>query len=158
MMRIEKTTTGCVIKEPSDEIKRKVLQYFSLKQPIREFFIYSGNDPDRPPIFGHERDVLYISSGFLSIEDPVIRKETRWKKEITPSNGKTISLGSTREPRSDLQRDCIKVLTTSNSHKITCELKPGVDLLPAPAYGDVREKYSPLNCWDEISNAYGATT
>lgn len=125
-MKIEKTTTGCIIKEPSDEIKRKVLQYFSLKQPVREFFIYSGNDPDRRPIFGHERDVLYISSGFLNIEDDVIRRETKWKKEITPSNGRTISLGSTREPRSELQKDCIKVLTTSNSHKITCELKPGV--------------------------------
>ena len=125
-MKVEKTTTGCIIKEPSDEIKRKVLQYFSLKQPVREFFIYSGNDPDRPPIFGHERDVLYISSGFLNIADDVIRRETKWKKEITPSNGKTISLGSAREPRSELQKDCIKVLTTSNSHKITCELKPGV--------------------------------
>ena len=100
-MKVEKTTTGCIIN--------------------------SGNDPDRPPIFGHERDVLYISSGFLNIADDVIRRETKWKKEITPSNGKTISLGSTREPRSELQKDCIKVLTTSNSHKITCELKPGVE-------------------------------
>jgi hypothetical protein len=40
---------------------------------------------------------------------------------------KQFTLGSTREPRSELQKDCIKVLTTSNSHKITCELKPGVE-------------------------------
>ena len=60
-----------------------------------------------------------------------------------------------REPRSKLQEDCISMMTanTNKSSKITVELKPGVELIPAPAYSDVRVKYSPLNCWNDISNA-----
>ena len=71
-MKLEKTTTGLIIRQPSHEIKKKCLQYFSLKKPLREYFIYSGNDPDNKPIFGKEKDVIYISSGFLSIKDRVI--------------------------------------------------------------------------------------
>ena len=43
-MTIIKTATGLIIKEPTIEIKRKILQYFSLSRPTREYFIYSGND------------------------------------------------------------------------------------------------------------------
>ena len=46
--------------------------------------------------------------------------------EITPPAGKKISLPQNREPRSQLQKDCIEKLTTSDSSKITVELKPGV--------------------------------
>lgn len=125
-MHIEQTATGCIIRNPSTEIKRKVLQYFSLKQPVREFFIYSGNDPDHPPIFGKERDVLYISSGFLHIIDPVIQKETRFKKTIQPPMGARISLSLSKEPRSDFQRDCTNVMITTKARKLTIEAKPGL--------------------------------
>ena len=46
---------------------------------------------------------------------------------ITPKIGKSIELVMNREPRSPLQEDCIKTLTTSTSHKITVEVKPGVE-------------------------------
>ena len=62
-----------------------------------------------------------------------------------------------REPRSPLQEDCIKQMLNTKSSKITIELKPGVELIPAPAYGDVRVKYAPLNCWNDDSNARCAT-
>lgn len=125
-MHIEQTATGCIIRNPSTEIKRKVLQYFSLKQPVREFFIYSGNDPDHPPIFGKERDVLYISSGFLHIVDPVIQKETRFKKTSQPPMGARISLSLSKEPRSDFQRDCTKVMINTKARKLTIEAKAGL--------------------------------
>ena len=123
-MKVQKTTTGLIIREPSTDIKRACLRYFSLQKPIREFFIYSGNDPDHKPILGHERDVIYITSGFLKINDSVIKKlKIDSTKEIpTPMK---IELTMNREPRSDLQRDCIQLLTTSDSNKITVELKPG---------------------------------
>lgn len=123
-MRIEKTTTGLIIKEPSEIVKRKCLQYFTLPKPTREFFIYSGNDPDNKPTFGHEHDVIYITSGFLKINDPEIQKlkVDSTKKPLTP---KPITLSMNREPRSDLQRDCIKMMTSSEAPKLTVELKPG---------------------------------
>lgn len=123
-MRIEKTTTGLIIKEPSEMVKRKCLQYFTLPKPTREFFIYSGNDPDNKPTFGHEHDVIYITSGFLKINDPEIQKlkVDSTKKPLTP---KPITLSMNREPRSDLQRDCIKMMTSSEAPKLTVELKPG---------------------------------
>jgi hypothetical protein len=63
-------------------------------------------------------------------------------KTIPPVKPKPIKLTVSREPRSDLQRDCINMLTTSDAKKITIELKPGVNILPAPAYGDMRVKFS----------------
>lgn len=124
-MKIEKTTTGVIIREPSDMVKRKCLLYFSLDKPVREFFIYTGNDPDNHGLFGGERDVIYITSGFLSMSDPDIQrlKVDSTKPIPTP---KKIELKMNREPRSNLQRDCIKKVTTSDAHKITMELKPGV--------------------------------
>ena len=155
-MKLERTTTGLIIRQPSDEIKRKCLRYFSLSNPLREYFIYSGNDPDKKSIFGKEKDVIYITSGFLYIKDEVIRRLPKPHSLPLPTP-KKVSIKMNRQPRSNLQEDCIEKLTTSNSDKITVELKPGVELIPAPAYGDVRVKYTPLNCWDENSNAYGAT-
>lgn len=123
-MKVEKTTTGLIIREPTDDIKRKCLEYFSLTNPLREYFIYSGNDPNHKPLFGKEHDVIYITSGFLKLRDPVIQKLNPSK--LQPISPKRVEIKMNKEPRSDLQRDCIKTMTTSDSHKITVELKPGV--------------------------------
>lgn len=124
-MKIEKTTTGLIIREPTEDIKRKCLQYFSLNKPTREFFIYSGNDIDNKPVFGKDRDVLYISSGFMKINDPVIRKAFNKVSEIKPRIGKTIKVDIDMKPRSTLQKDCIHKLINTNNEKITVELRPG---------------------------------
>ena len=157
-MKLEKTTTGLIIHNPDDITKRKILQYFSLVNPVREFFIYSGNDRSKAPIFGREHDVVYISSGFLNINDQYIRNLPR-PSVIQPITPTRIELTMNRQPRSKLQEDCIRKMIDPNRryNKITIELKPGVELLPAPAYGDVRVKYSPLNCWNKVSNARNAT-
>ena len=149
-MKLERTTTGLIIHGPDAVIKRKILQYFSLVNPVREFFIYSGNDPNTSPIFGKERDVVYISSGFLNINDNVI-KTLPPPSVIKPRTPATITLKMNRQPRSKLQEDAIQMMTQQSpeQHKTTVELKPGVELIPAPAYGDVCEKYPLLNCWDE---------
>ena len=156
-MKIEKTTTGIRIHQAPTDLKRKVLQYFSLQDPVREYFIYSGKDPNKRPLFGKDHDVIYISSGFLDINDPLIKKLPKPTVISYPTPTK-VHVEMNRQPRSKLQEDCIHQMITSKANKITIELKPGVELIPAPAYGDVRVKYSPLNCWDEDSNAYGATT
>lgn len=153
-MKLERTTTGLIIHEPSNDIKRKILQYFSLVNPLREYFIYSGNDRSKKPLFGREHDVVYISSGFLNINDSIVKSLPR-PSIIQPITPTRIEITMNRQPRSKLQEDCIKMMTDTNktSYKTTIELKPGVELIPAPAYGDVRVKYTPLNCWDEDSNA-----
>lgn len=117
-MHIEKTATGYAIYNPSTLIKQKALTYFSLKNPVREFFTYSREDSDH--------DVLYITSGFGGLRDERLRHELKDYTELTPHPGKKIELTQTREPRSQLQKDCIEKLTTSDSSKITVELKPGV--------------------------------
>ena len=126
-MRLEKTTTAVIIHQASTEVKRKVLQYFSLQDPVREYFIYSGSNPDRKPLFGKEHDVIYVPSGFLKINDPVINRLPN-PSVITPPTPKKVQITMNREPRSKLQEDCIKKMLTSNSSKITLELKPGVEL------------------------------
>lgn len=156
MMRVEKTNTGIIIREANYNIKQKCLEYFSLTDPIREYFLYSGNDPNNKPRFGKEHDVIYITSGFAKIDDPIIKRVMTIGKTIPPVKPKPIKLTVSREPRSDLQRDCIQMLTTSDAKKITIELKPGVNILPAPAYGDMRVKFSIELL--EYSNAYDATT
>lgn len=125
-MKLEQTTTGVIIHQATTEVKRKVLQYFSLHDPIREYFIYSGNDKTRRPLFGREHDVIYISSGFLKINDPVIRKLPKPSKVNYPTP-KKVEITMNREPRSPLQEDCIKkMLDTDNGYnKLTIELKPG---------------------------------
>lgn len=124
-MKIEQTTTGLIIHQATTEVKRKVLQYFSLRNPVREYFIYSGNNPEKKPLFGREHDVIYISSGFLKINDPVIRNLPKPSKVNYPTP-KKVEVTMNREPRSRLQEDCIHKMLTSDSHKITLELKPGV--------------------------------
>lgn len=124
MLSVERTTTGVIIRQPNTDVKKAVLKYFSLLKPTREYFIYSGNDPNGKTLFGDEKDVIYITSGFLKIKDPVIQSLPRGVVKQPPMPAK-IDLKVERSPRSQLQRDCIEKLTTSNSSKITVELKPG---------------------------------
>lgn len=130
-MKLERTTTGVIIHQASTEIKRKVLQYFSLRDPIREYFIYSGSNPTKRPLFGREHDVIYVPSGFLKINDPVIKKLPH-PSTISYPTPKKVEITMNREPRSPLQEDCIKKMLTSSSPKITLELKPGVELYRHP--------------------------
>lgn len=124
-MKVEKTATGLIIRQPTDSIKRKCLQYFSLVNPVREYFIYSGNDPNNKPIFGKDKDVIYITSGFLKIKDDEISKLK--PTIIQPTTPKRVDIKMNRQPRSALQRDCIDKMITQNngSNKLTIELKPG---------------------------------
>jgi len=139
MMRVERTNTGIIIHDANYNIKQKCLEYFSLNDPVREYFLYSGDDPNKPK-FGNEHDVIYITSGFAKIDDPIVNF-VKHGKRIAPVTPRPIKLEMDREPRSPLQRDCIQMLTTSEAAKITIELKPGVNI-PAPAYGDMRVKFS----------------
>lgn len=124
MMSVERTTTGVIIRKPTTEVKKTVLKYFSLLKPTREYFIYSGNDPNGKAIFGEEKDVIYITSGFLKIKDPIIQSLPKGIKREPPMPER-ISITMDKSPRSQLQKDCIELLTTSQSNKITVELKPG---------------------------------
>lgn len=124
-MKIEKTTTGLIIHQPTDEVKRLCLRYFSLRNPLREYFIYSGHDSTNKSFFGKEHDVIYITSGFLSSSDKV-KNELTGIKTITPKEGDKVSFEMKYLPRSQFQIDCIKDLTTSKCPKITVEAKPGL--------------------------------
>ena len=143
-MRVEQSSTGLIIHEPTDSIKRKCLQYFSLTNPVREYFIYSGNDPNHKPIFGKEKDVIYITSGFLKINDPEIQKLKPSK--IQPITPKRVEVKMNRQPRSDLQRDCIDKMVNlaSNVHKLTIELKPGTGKTFIALYAISKIGYKPL--------------
>jgi hypothetical protein len=127
-MYIEKTSTGLIIREPTDEVKRKVLEYFSLQDPVREYFIYTRKDPDPRHRFGRDKDVIYISSGFLKINDPEIKK-LHISNNRPPVTPKRCEITMNREPRSPLQEDCIKSMTSSSAAKTTIELKPGTGKL-----------------------------
>ena len=123
-MKLERTTTGVIIHQPSTEIKRVVLKYFSLTNPVREYFIYSGNDRSKKPLFGKEHDVIYISSGFLKINNDIIRRLPK-PSVINYQTPKKVEITMNREPRSPLQRDCIDKMLHNTSDKLTIELKPG---------------------------------
>ena len=123
-MKLERTTTGLIIHQPSTEIKRAVLRYFSLTNPVREYFIYSGNDRSKKPLFGKEHDVIYISSGFLNIIDEDIRRLPK-PSVISYPTPKKVEITMNRSPRSPLQEDCIEMMLNNKSSKLTIELKPG---------------------------------
>lgn len=142
-MRVEKTTTGLIIHEPTDDVKRKVLQYFSLTNPIREYFIYSGNDTTKKPLFGKEHDVIYISSGFGEINDSKL-ESLRHPHVIQPPTPKHVELTMNREPRSPLQEDCIKHMIEGNASKLTIELKPGTGKTFIATYATAKLGYKPL--------------
>lgn len=124
-MRVERTATGAIIHQPTLEVKRKALQYFSLPDPQREYFIYSGTDINRRPIFGKEHDVLYITSGFLQIKDPVTEQLRLSMTKVSSRDGAPISITMNRQPRSRLQVDCIQKMIETTHNKMTIELKPG---------------------------------
>ena len=144
-MKLEQTTTGVIIHQATTEVKRKVLQYFSLRDPVREYFIYSGNDKTRRPLFGKEHDVIYISSGFLKINDPVIQSLPKPSKVNYPTP-KKVEITMNREPRSPLQEDCIKkMLDTNNGYsKLTIELKPGTGKTFIATYATSKLQLKPL--------------
>ena len=142
-MKLERTTTGVIIHQASTEVKRKVLQYFSLRDPIREYFIYSGSNKTKKPLFGREHDVIYIPSGFLKINDPVIKKLPK-PSVISAPSPKKVEITMNREPRSPLQEDCIKKMLTSDSPKITLELKPGVGKTFIATYASSKLQLKPF--------------
>lgn len=154
-MRVERTATGAIIYQPTLDVKRKALQYFSLPDPQREYFIYSGSDINKKPIFGKQHDVLYITSGFLQIKDPLIDKLRLEAQRVMPSDGATIEgIKMNREPRSQLQRDCIKRMIETNHSKLTIEVKPGVGPAPVSSNRHVKSPFELLG----HSNAHCTTT
>ena len=144
-MKLERTTTGLIIHNPDDITKRKILQYFSLVNPVREFFIYSGNDTSKKPIFGKEHDTVYITSGFLALNDQYI-KRLPYPYTIQPITPKRITLNMNRQPRSKLQEDCINMMIDPNRkrNKITIELKPGVGKTFIATYAISKLQLKPL--------------
>lgn len=142
-MKLERTTTGLIIHQPSMDIKRAVLRYFSLTNPVREYFIYSGNDRKKKPLFGKEHDCIYISSGFLNIIDESIRKLPK-PTVISYSTPKKVEITMNREPRSKLQEDCIKQMLETKSPKVTIELKPGVGKTFIATYAASKIQMKPL--------------
>lgn len=142
-MKLERTTTGLIIHQPSDDVKRAILRYFSLVNPVREYFIYSGNDKSKKPLFGKEHDVVYISSGFLEINDDVIRRLPK-PTTISYSTPKKVEITMNRQPRSKLQEDCIDKMIHGSSNKITIELKPGVGKTFIATYAASKIQMKPL--------------
>ena len=125
------------------EIKRAVLRYFSLTNPVREYFIYSGNDRSKKPLFGKEHDVIYISSGFLNIVDDDIRKLPK-PTVINYQTPKKVEITMNREPRSPLQEDCINMMLHNTSSKLTIELKPGTGKTFIATYATSKIQMKPL--------------
>ena len=125
------------------DIKRAVLRYFSLTNPVREYFIYSGNDKKKKPLFGKEHDCIYISSGFLNIIDEAIRKLPK-PTVISYQTPKKVEITMNREPRSKLQEDCIHKMLNNNSNKLTIELKPGTGKTFIATYAASKIQMKPL--------------
>jgi superfamily II DNA or RNA helicase len=142
-VKLERTTTGLIIHQASPEIKRAVLRYFSLTNPVREYFIYSGNDRSKKPLFGKEHDVIYISSGFLDIVDEDIKRLPK-PTVINYPTPKKVEITMNREPRSQLQEDCIHQMLTTKASKITIELKPGVGKTFIATYATSKIQMKPL--------------
>lgn len=130
-MKIEKTSTGLIIHDPTDDMKRKILRYFSLRDPEREFFIYSGNDRNRLPVFGKDHDVIYITSGLLKVKDPMLQQMTKHYTTLSIPTPESVDIEMSRSPRSKIQEDCIAnmITKTKESRKLTIELKGGVGKL-----------------------------
>lgn len=125
-MKIEKTTTGIIIHDPTDEMKRKILRYFSLSNPTREFFIYTGKDESKLPLFGKDHDTIYVTSGILGIKDESLQKMLRGYKTLDVPTPQSVSLDMNMKPRSKLQEDCIHTMVTSKSPKLAIEVRGGV--------------------------------
>ena len=122
-MKIEKTTTGIIIHDPTDEMKRKILRYFSLSNPTREFFIYTGND-SKFPLFGNH-DTIYITSGIIGIKDEALQKMLRGYKTLDVPTPASIDIEMNMKPRSRFQEDCINAMMHSTKSKLAIEAKGG---------------------------------
>jgi superfamily II DNA or RNA helicase len=122
-MKIEKTTTGIIIHDPSDDMKRKVLRYFSLKGPVREFFIYTGKE-SAFPIFGNH-DTIYITSGILGIKDEALQHMLRGYKTLDVPTPASVDIEVNMKPRSRFQEDCINAMLHSTKPKLAIEAKGG---------------------------------
>ena len=123
-MKIEKTTTGIIIHDPTDEMKRKILRYFSLNNPTREFFIYTGNDKSKLPLFGKDHDTIYITSGILGIKDEALQKMLKGYKTIETLTPASFELDiKNMKPRSRFQEDCIAAMVKCTKPKLAVEAK-----------------------------------
>lgn len=122
-MKIEKSTTGIIIHDPTDEMKRKILRYFSLSNPTREFFIYTGND-SKFPLFGNH-DTIYITSGIIGIKDEALQKMLRGYKTLDIPTPASIDIEMNMKPRSRFQEDCINAMMHSTKSKLAIEAKGG---------------------------------
>ena len=122
-MKIEKTTTGIIIHDPTDEMKRKILRYFSLSNPTREFFIYTGND-SKFPLFGNH-DTIYITSGIIGVKDEALQKMLRGYKTLDVPTPASIDIEMNMKPRSRFQEDCINAMMHSTKSKLAIEAKGG---------------------------------
>ena len=122
-MKIEKTTTGIIIHDPTDEMKRKILRYFSLKNPTREFFIYTGKE-SKFPIFGNH-DTIYITSGITGIKDEALQKMLRGYKTLPIPTPASVDIEMNMKPRSRFQEDCINAMMHSTKSKLAIEAKGG---------------------------------
>lgn len=126
-MRIEKTSTGLVITEPTNEVKHLCLRYFSLNNPVREFFIYQA--PGKKSVFNWkgDKETIFITSGLAGIRNKHIEEHIlKNVKEVKPRTGADIELAlGKKKPRSDMQRDCISKMVNGKSSKLTIQLRAG---------------------------------
>lgn len=141
-MKIEKTTTGIIIHDPSDEMKRKILRYFSLSNPTREFFIYTGND-SKFPLFGNH-DTIYITSGIIGIKDESLQKMLRGYKTLDVPTPASIDIEMNMKPRSKLQEDCIQSMISNTKHKLAIEVRGGVGKTFMSSYAIAQMHLKPL--------------
>jgi superfamily II DNA or RNA helicase len=79
----------------------------------------------------------------LDINDPVIKKLPK-PSVVSYPTPKKVEITMNREPRSPLQEDCIKKMLTSDSPKITLELKPGVGKTFIATYAASKLQLKPL--------------
>lgn len=141
-MKIEKTTTGIIIHDPTDEMKRKILRYFSLSNPTREFFIYTGND-SKFPLFGNH-DTIYITSGIIGIKDEALQKMLRGYKTLDVPTPASIDIEMNMKPRSKLQEDCIQSMISNTKHKLAIEVRGGVGKTFMSSYAIAQMHLKPL--------------
>lgn len=144
-MRIEKTATGLIITEPTNEVKHLCLRYFALTNPVREFFLYQS--PDKKGVFNWkgDKETIYITSGLAGIKNKHIEEHiTRHIKEVKPRTGADIELNLTKKPRSDMQRDCIGMMVNGKSTKLTVQLRAGGGKTFITTYAISKLKKKPL--------------
>ena len=119
-MKIEKTTTGIIIHDPTDEMKRKILRYFSLSNPTRE------------------------TSGIIGVKDEALQKMLRGYKTIDIPTPESVDIEMTMKPRSKLQEDCIHAMISNTKHKLAIEVRGGVGKTFMSSYAIAQMHLKPL--------------